>query len=82
MLEKQQYVRKSAWRQVGTRRTSSGWGISWAILANAQPNGGRPWWAHFEFSRIGITPIILPKKIEDAPEAGSIGVNDQLNFPG
>jgi hypothetical protein len=28
-------------------------------------SGGRTWWAHFEFTRINITPTILPKKIED-----------------
>jgi hypothetical protein len=27
--------------------------------------GGRTWWAHFEFTRINITPTILPKKIEE-----------------
>jgi hypothetical protein len=33
------------------------------------PIGGRPWWAHFEFTRINIEPIILRKKIEDWREA-------------
>ena len=28
-------------------------------------SGGRTWWAHFEFTRINIEPIILRKKIED-----------------
>src|ERR1700730_13750960 len=27
-------------------------------------SGGRSWWAHFEFTRINIEPIILRKKIE------------------
>src|SRR5467141_3761295 len=27
--------------------------------------GGRTWWAHFEFTRINIEPIILRKKFED-----------------
>jgi hypothetical protein len=27
--------------------------------------GGRTWWAHFEFTRINIAPIILRKKIEE-----------------
>jgi hypothetical protein len=27
------------------------------------------WWAHFEFTRINIEPIILRKKIEDVREA-------------
>jgi hypothetical protein len=27
--------------------------------------GGRTWWAHFEFTRINIEPIILKNKIED-----------------
>jgi hypothetical protein len=28
-------------------------------------NGGRSWWAHFEFTRINIELTILPKKIEE-----------------
>jgi hypothetical protein len=28
-------------------------------------SGGRAWWAHFEFTRINIEPIILKNKIED-----------------
>ena len=28
-------------------------------------NGGRAWWAHFEFTRINIELTILPKKIEE-----------------
>ena len=35
-------------------------------------NGGRSWWAHFEFTRINIEPTILPKKIEDAREVSAI----------
>ena len=34
-------------------------------------DGGRTWWAHFEFTRINITPTILPKKIEDLREVGA-----------
>ena len=30
--------------------------------------GGRTWWAHFEFTRINIEPIILRKKIEEILE--------------
>jgi hypothetical protein len=37
-----------------------------------QLSGGRTWWAHFEFTRINITPTILPKKIEDAREVSAI----------
>jgi hypothetical protein len=33
-----------------------------------RPDGGRTWWAHFEFTRINITPTILHKKIEDLRE--------------
>jgi hypothetical protein len=32
-------------------------------------SGGRAWWAHFDFTRINIAPIILRKKIEDVREA-------------
>jgi hypothetical protein len=28
-------------------------------------SGGRVWWAHFEFTRINIEPIILKNKIEE-----------------
>jgi hypothetical protein len=28
-------------------------------------SGGRTWWAHFEFTRTNIEPIILRKKIEE-----------------
>jgi hypothetical protein len=38
-------------------------------------SGGRTWWAHFEFTRINIAPIILHKKIEDVREAGATLVN-------
>src|SRR5216683_929017 len=34
-------------------------------------NGGRTWWAHFEFTRINIEPTILRKKTEDVHEAGA-----------
>jgi hypothetical protein len=33
--------------------------------------GGRSWWAHFEFTRINIEPIVLRKKIEDVREVGA-----------
>jgi len=33
--------------------------------------GGPQRWAHVEFTRINIEPIILHKKIEDAREAGA-----------
>ena len=35
-------------------------------------NGGRTWWAHFEFTRMNITPTILPKKIEDFREVAAL----------
>jgi len=31
-------------------------------------DGGRAWWAHFELTRINITPTILPKKIAENPD--------------
>jgi hypothetical protein len=34
-------------------------------------SGGRTWWAHFDFTRINIEPIILKNKIEDLREAGA-----------
>ena len=32
------------------------------------PNGERTWWAHFEFTRINIEPIILKNTFEDVRE--------------
>jgi hypothetical protein len=29
------------------------------------PGGGRTWWAHLQFTRIDIEPIIIRKKIEE-----------------
>ena len=34
-------------------------------------SGGRTWWAHFEFTRINIEPIILRKKIEELRRLGA-----------
>jgi hypothetical protein len=36
------------------------------------PDGGRTWWAHFEFARINIQPIILKNKIEELREPGRL----------
>jgi hypothetical protein len=35
------------------------------------PDGGRTWWAHFEFTRINIESTILRKKIEDRHNLGA-----------
>jgi hypothetical protein len=32
---------------------------------NRPPSGGRRWWAHFELTRINITPTIPRKKIKE-----------------
>ncbi|HYT74032.1 MAG TPA: hypothetical protein VEL79_04715 [Vicinamibacterales bacterium] len=36
-----------------------------AAVAQHARSGGRTWWAHFEFTRINIEPIIRRKKIEE-----------------
>jgi len=36
------------------------------------PSGGRSWWAHFDFTRINIEPIILKNKFEDVREFGAL----------
>jgi len=41
-------------------------------------SGGRTWWAHFEFTRINIEPIILRKKIEDFARGGRFSIPDRL----
>jgi hypothetical protein len=45
-----------------------------ALLLNPKIGlgAGRTSWAHFEFTRINIEPIILRKKIEDWREAGAV----------
>ena len=35
-------------------------------------SGGRTWWAHFEFTRINIEPIILKNKIEEQLIVGRV----------
>ena len=35
--------------------------------------GGRTWWAHFEFTRINIEPIILKNKIEELMNVRGVG---------
>ena len=37
-------------------------------------SGGRTWWAHFEFTRTNIQPVILRKKIEEQLVSGAIGL--------
>ena len=36
-----------------------------AALLCIRPSGGRAWWAHFEFTRINITPTTLRKQFEE-----------------
>ena len=43
--------------------------------------GGRTWWAHLEFTRINITPTILPKKIEEQLIVGAfVAFSTQLGL--
>jgi hypothetical protein len=57
------------WYQCNPRplvsRTSSRQGFAQRPRPCIRLSGGRTWWAHFEFTRINIEPIILRKKIED-----------------
>jgi hypothetical protein len=41
----------------------------------SRPGGGRTWWAHFEFTRINITPTVLRKEFEEFREAGATLLN-------
>ena len=41
-------------------------------------DGGRTWWAHFEFTRINIEPTILRKKFEDVREGARVYVRSTL----
>ena len=43
-------------------------------------DGGRTWWAHFEFSRINIEPIILRKKTEELMNVKGIGEKSFLKL--
>ena len=38
--------------------------------------GGRTWWAHFEFTRINIEPIILKNKFEELRVLGALFEQD------
>jgi hypothetical protein len=38
--------------------------------------GGRTWWAHFEFTRINIEPIILKNKFEELRVLGALFEHD------
>jgi hypothetical protein len=46
---------------------TDGWALP--LIPGIRLSGGRSWWAHFEFTRIDITPTILRKKTEDLREA-------------
>jgi hypothetical protein len=59
---------------------------AWVSNAEADTRGSRrgsllslprpEWWAHFEFTRMNITPTILRKKIEDVRECySSVGID-------
>jgi hypothetical protein len=43
-------------------------------------DGGRSWWAHFEFTRINITPTILKNQIEDLMNVKGIGEKSFLKL--
>jgi hypothetical protein len=51
--------------------------------ASATPGGGRAWWAHLDFTRVNIHPIIVRNQIEDrmeimesAPFSGDHSLNE------
>jgi len=46
--------------------------VTGGAALSGPPVVGAPWRAHFEFTRINITPTILPKKMEDAREVSAI----------
>jgi hypothetical protein len=52
---------------------------TWTVLSDR--SSGRTWWAHFEFTRINITPTILPKKIEELRQLGAfiVGTGGLVN---
>jgi hypothetical protein len=58
-LDRQMKVRRGVVAKRPSRRGASPFGR----------NGGRAWWAHFEFTRMNIELTILLKKIEDLCEA-------------
>jgi hypothetical protein len=63
--------------------------LKWHLAGQPQPeqprrrfDGGRTWWAHFEFTRINITPTVQKKKIEETPQildtAMFLAVSDRI----
>jgi hypothetical protein len=49
---------------MSTRRKKAGLEARQPSGLGSALDGGRTWWAHFEFTRINIGPTILRKKIE------------------
>jgi hypothetical protein len=52
--------------------------MSGAAESSPVHNGGRSWWAHFEFTRINIKPMILKNKIEDSGEASEVRLGQSV----
>jgi hypothetical protein len=44
-----------------------------AHWASRHGSGGRTWWAHFDFTRMNIGPIILRNQIEELMNVRGIG---------
>jgi hypothetical protein len=44
-------------------------------------SGGRTWWAHFEFTRINIEPIILRKNVWSAPDPQAAIIDEEPSAP-
>jgi hypothetical protein len=51
-----------------------------AAAARPALSGGRTWWAHFEFTRINIEPIILKNKIEELMNVRGVGEKNFLKL--
>jgi len=50
------------------------------LTVHVQASGGRTWWAHFEFTRINIEPIIIRKKIEELMNVRGVGEKNFLKL--
>jgi hypothetical protein len=48
--------------------------------ASATPGGGRAWWAHLDFTRVNIHPIIVRNQIEELMNVQGIGEQSFLKI--
>jgi len=72
-------LRRAASPEKHRRERSCDNGCRCGVLPSG-PGGGRTWWAHFEFTRINIEPIIRKNKIEELMNVRGVGEKNFLKL--